>query len=148
MIKPPDIRTLLEDPTFAKFMRTRPRMPANATHPSMPPAWAMWVLLDTDKWRTAEFRVYDDAYKKMKQLLKNDRVVDLSIVSKRVMMPPPEGLSWAGRQRWCGRCRRPSLFRTSLGHRALRGAELTLDDPERCFYCGIRLVALPRYSPV
>lgn len=146
--RPPNIRTLMEDPVFAKFMRTRPRMPASALDPRIPPAWVVWVLTSTDKWQKKEVRSYDEAYRIFKKLLPSSRVQDIAIVSKRVMLGPPVGYSWSSSKfPWCARCRRPSLFLESLSHRALGAAEFTEDEPIRCYYCGIRRAALPRYVP-
>lgn len=148
LITPPDIRTLMKDPLFRKMMRTRPRMPETAVDPRIPPAWMLWVLGDDEKWKRGQYRTYDDAYKKMKSFLEKDSTIDAAIVSKRIMFPPPVGFKWQSRKfPWCARCRRPSMFTEALTHRALGHAEFTMDEPIRCWYCGIRQVALPRHFP-
>lgn len=145
---PPDIRTLMQDPIYAKFVRTRPKLPATLTHPSLSPPWVVWVWMSNEKWRTKEFATYDEAYLLMKRQLELPNVTDLAIVCKRRMVGPPAGYRWPSRKYpWCARCRRPSMFLNRLHHRALRGAEVTLVDTERCFYCGIRQIALPKHSP-
>jgi DNA-directed RNA polymerase subunit RPC12/RpoP len=142
------MRELLLNDEFRAMMRRRPRLPENLMRPDMAPPWHLWVLTTSDKWKRGKFRTYDDAYKKMRELLKDESIEDVSITSIRYMMPPPMGFVWMDRKYpWCARCRRPSTFVLQVHHRAINFEEPTLDEPNRCFYCGIRLVALPRYSP-
>lgn len=147
LMRPPDIRTLLRDDVYAAFMRRRPKLSPHLLHESLSPPWQVWVLTTTDKWRRAEFGTYDEAYGLMKRQLELDSVADLAIVCKRRLIGPPIGFEWSGNHAWCGRCRRPTLFTKKYNHRALRGHEITYDEPIRCFYCGIRQAATPRYSP-
>lgn len=148
LIVPPDMRTLLNDPAFRKMMRTRPRMPATLTAPSLPPAWHVWVYCTNEKWKRGRYSTYDEAYRKMREQLELDTVVDVSVVSIRRFFEPPTGFKFQPvKYPWCARCRRPSTFQEQEFHRALGNAELTMDEPFRCYFCGIRKVALPTHSP-
>lgn len=148
LITPPDIRELLMDDAFRKMMRTRPRIPENLLRPTLTPPWCVWAVTTHGKWKRGRFGTYDEAYKKMKSLLEHDDIEDVSVTSIRYMMPPPHGFKWQSRKYpWCARCRRPSLFQYALNHRAIDFPEIVTDEPIRCFYCGIRQAALPRYSP-
>lgn len=131
------------------MMRRVPRIPANLTLPGMTQPWHVWVMKTDGKWQRGRYHTYADAFKLMKTKLADEHVADVSIVSIRWLTPPPIGFRWkSGQYPWCPRCRRPSLFQQAYDHRALpRDAELTYDEPMRCFYCGIRQAAFPRYSP-
>ena len=146
--RPPTLLELLEDPIFAKFMRTRPRIPANLARASLTPMWHVWLLTTEDTWKRGRFHTYDEAYRAMKKRLVLPTTADVAIVNIRMFTPPPAQFYWRHRRNpWCARCRRPSLFITRYTHRALGNAETTVDEPNRCFYCGIRRAALPNYSP-
>jgi DNA-directed RNA polymerase subunit RPC12/RpoP len=148
LIQPPTMHELMDDLVFAKMMRTRPRIPSNLTRPTQTPAWHVWRLTTEDKWQRGRYSVYDDAYRKMKELLADRHTADIAIVSIRFLMPPPANFIYRPRRNpWCGRCRRPSLFTEQWDHRALRHSDMTFDEPVRCHYCGIRRAALPHYSP-
>lgn len=146
--RPPTLRVLLEDPIYKGMIRRRPKLPANLQRDMLSPAWQVWVLTESERWRKGEFPTYDDAYRVMKKHLDREDILDVAVVSKRYLMPPPLGFRWQARKYpWCPRCRRPSLFTVSYNHRALRGVEaVTFDEPLRCFYCGIRQAAFPRYG--
>lgn len=144
---PPDMRTLLRDPIYAKFMRIRPKLAPHLLHESLSPAWQVWVLTTADKWRKAEFRTYDESFALMKRQLALDTVSDVAIVCKRRMIAPPAGFVWSDHFPWCARCRRPSVFTRKYNHRALRNSVTTLEDNIRCWYCGHRLITLPTHSP-
>lgn len=145
---PPTIHELMDDPIFAKMMRTRPRIPENLIHSTLSPAWNLWLLTTDDKWKRGRYANYEDAYRKMRELITDRHTADISIVSVRFMMAPPRGFVWRPRRNpWCARCRRPSLFLEDYNPRSLRDSDITFDESIRCFYCGIRSVALPKYSP-
>jgi hypothetical protein len=147
--RPPTMRMLLQDETFREMMRRRPRIPGNLTRPELSPPWQVWVLTGAEKWRRGEFPTYSDAFAVMRAKLKDESILDVSLVSKRFLMGPPPGFKWQSRKYpWCPRCRRPSLFLTKYSHRNLRDVEVTFDEPIRCFYCGIRQAAFPRYVPI
>lgn len=147
-LRPPTLTTLMEDKYFRQMMRRNLVLPANLTPPTLSPPFLLWRLTTDGKWQRGQYRTYADAFEAMKKYLAREDTADLSIVSKRKMFPPPIGFRWnVHRFSWCARCRRPSTFRTRYSHHALRGVDITYDDSQRCFYCGIRRVALPKYMP-
>lgn len=146
--RPPSLGQLLEDEYFARMMRRNIVLPENLTAPTLSPPFALWRLRDDGRWQRGQYQTYADAFRAMKKFIAMPTTADLSIVSKRKMFPPPIGFRWNTRlYSWCGRCRRPSTFRTRYSHHALVGVAMTTDESRRCYYCGIRQVALPRYSP-
>lgn len=149
VIHPPDIRSLLRNRTYRQMMTRQPRLPANLTRSDMSPPWQVWLLTTSGKWKRGRYNTYTDAYNLMRRKLKDESVEDIAVVSMRYLMPPPMGYVWDHyKYPWCPRCRRPSLFQQRYDHRALPAhCELTYDEPLRCWYCGIRQAAFPRYSP-
>lgn len=148
IVHPPTMRVLLEDDTFAKYMRRVPRLPDNLLHTYGNPPWLLWAEFEDGTWKRARVAEYRDAYSKMKRLLKNTKVRDVSLVSRRMMFAPPMDFNWQSRKfPWCARCRRPSMFRFALKHHAIEIVDYTFDEPYRCYYCSIRQVALPKHSP-
>lgn len=146
--RPPDLRTLIKDKYYKGMLQRNPRMPANLTRPELSPPWQVWVLTTSEKWRKGEFPSYTEAFRVMRDKLKDEASLDVCIVSKRFLMPPPIGFKWQSKKYpWCPRCRRPSTFTLAFGHRNLRNVQLTDDESYRCFYCGIRQAAFPRYAP-
>lgn len=143
------MRVLLKDPIFRKMMLRVPQLPDNVLLPSLSPPWQVWVMKTDGNWQRARKRTYRDAFDLLKLKLKDEHVEDVSIVSIRYLMPPPVGYRWQWHKYpWCPRCRRPSMFVEEYDHRAIPPtADITYDDPIRCFYCGIREAAFPRYSP-
>jgi hypothetical protein len=138
------MRTLLEIPVFRAMMRRRPKLGDHLVHPVLTPPWTVWVITNEEKWRRRDVQTYDEAYRLMRAQLDKPTVSDVAIVCKRRQLPPPEGFTWD--QPWCPRCRRPTMFSKKILHRALKGHEITFDEPIRCFYCGIREVAVSRWS--
>lgn len=138
----------MQDEYFRAMMRRRPKLPANLIRPDLSPPWRLWALTTGDKWKSGRFDTYDEAYAKMRELLKKESIDDVAITSVRFMMPPPIGFRWSSRKYpWCARCRRPSTFFYRLQHRAVDFEEIVTDEPMRCFYCGIRQAAIPKHSP-
>lgn len=140
---------LLADEIFAKYMRRVPRLHDNIVESGTKnPPWLLWVEFTDGKWKRKGFADYADAYRRMKKLLEDEHVLDVCIVSRRQMFAPPMTYNWQYRKfPWCARCRRPSMFPFSLTHRAIEIVDYTFDEPERCYYCGIRRAALPKHSP-
>jgi DNA-directed RNA polymerase subunit RPC12/RpoP len=148
LVHPPTIFQLMEDKFFQRMMKRIPSIPDNLMRPELPPMWHIWVEKDGDKWARGRARTYHEAWDKFRQYREMPDVVDISIVNIRFMMPPPIGFKWQYRKfPWCARCRRPSLFTHTLDHRADPFSEIVLDEPIRCYYCGIRQIALPKHSP-
>lgn len=146
--RPPTMSELLEDEYFRGMMRRRLVLPDNLTGPTLSPPFLLWRLTTDGRWQRGQYADYADAFRAMRKQLEKDDTADVAIVSKRKMFLPPIGFKWNQRQfSWCARCRRPSTFRVRYTHHAMRGVETTTDESVRCFYCGIRQVALPRCKP-
>lgn len=144
---PPTIHDLLEIPRFAAMMDRAPRMPANL---SWGDPWRLWVLRNDGTWVMKEYSTYDDAWRvAQKAIAATESYQDVAVVSKRRLIRPSGSLRDAVRRAgyngvWCPRCRRPSYFGSfTAKHHALRLMPvLSEDDPFRCYYCGIRKVAI------
>lgn len=148
VVTPPTMSELLKDPYFKRMMKRRPIIPNNLERPELPPMWHLWILTNDEKWKRGRYRTYDQVWIKFIEHLKNPETQDICITNIRFMMPPPIGYRWQWKKfPWCARCRRPSTFHYELDHRADPFSEIVLDEPYRCFYCGIRLIALPKHSP-
>lgn len=158
LVVPPTLAELLEDDVYAAWFRRNPVMP------SVVPGADAWQVIGRRvaeaqgaTWAVARVPSYADAYRRARRMLKDPQWEDVAACSRAVMFRPPVGFSWAtGRFGWCGRCRRPTLFREMKIHPVLRGQ---LDDslrraimvsketPERCYYCGMSRAGMPRYKP-
>lgn len=142
------MRELLKDEYFRGMMRRNVTLPSNLTSPTLSPPWMLWRLTDGGLWQRGQYTDYADAFRAMRKQLEKPDTADVSLVCKRKMFLPPIGFKWnTSRYQWCARCRRPSTFRVRYSHHALKGADLTTDESIRCFYCGIRRVAMPKSKP-
>jgi hypothetical protein len=143
----PTFRQLMRDPVYAEYMRRTPRLYPNLQ-------WGTpWAVLgytstadDGIKYRRAFKATYVEAFNMAIRVLKERRVDDVSIISRRQMFLPPSRLEWRARGlNWCGRCRRPVHFMYAPTHPMLRDAPvITSEDSIRCPLCGIRKSAIPR----
>lgn len=170
-VTPPTIFNLLDDPIYRAYMKHVP--PPHPLLGDGDP-WQVWARFTNGKWRTAKFHTYADAWRVLVKHYRmgHDVVGDVAIVSRRVfygppgewrkvrVKTPPRGslpastrieerwfptFTWDAGLEWCGRCRRPTVFRRlTPDHHALRRAPaLTVDEPFRCQYCGIRQAGCP-----
>ena len=144
-MKPPSLRQLLDDPIYRAYMKTIPDLSANLTIGN---PWAVWVRKVEGTWAGAMFHTYRDAWPVVVKAVRDSRYEDVALVSRRQLFPPPPSFYWDEMYyQWCGRCRRPTSFAIRPRHHALRLAPvLTLDDPYRCYYCGMRRCAMPAYT--
>lgn len=143
MYRPPCLRELLAEPLYKAYFKKRPPEPTAQTlnHP-----WQVWAFNEqTGKWGSKHCSTYPDAYTFVRKLYVKPEYADIAIVSRAVIHPLPRAFKLAElwdpyRYDWCGRCRRPTIFRyMPSGHRALHSAPaITTDEPYRCFYCGVR----------
>ena len=156
------IHDLLEDPQYKEFFLQVPKIPDVAKHPSMTPPWVLYVKLKTDrKWHKKRFWKYTDAFKRFKQLLKDNRVEDAAIHCSRFTFAPPiklvrikgkfiKGSDGKLRQAtryvvwkpklpfdeieehlWCPYCRRPTVFKYYAKHAALAHLGYAIDPTVR-----------------
>ena len=147
----PSMPELLSDEVFGGYMRKRPRLPETSSFGSP------WRILaqrvtddDTPRWALAETATYDDAYRRMNKLLgQSDKWADVTIISKRKFWMPPKDFTWDPVLDWCGRCRRPTMFKVMWKrHPALRDAPVVQygDDLHRCIFCGVRQGFGPQFE--
>jgi hypothetical protein len=163
VIKPPKLSSLLEDPAFRRYMKTRPALPANLSSGT---PWAVFVRKDNGRWLSGQFAAYEDAWSATIKYMRRADVDDVSLVSRRRLFTPPtrteeyrvrvrKGSATRVETRtrvvpllrhliiypfeWCVRCRRPSSFELFERHHALP-RNIPVDDAAlRCVFCGMRL---------
>ncbi len=105
--------------------------------------WQIVALKNNGKWANGFRPDFMSAFKAVRKLHKSGDYADFSIVSRnRIFKTPPllaERLcDPTSGQEWCGRCRRPTMFRPyGASHHALRHAPVIVAGRLRCFYCGI-----------
>ena len=156
--RPPILRDLLSFGSYRQYFRTNPPMPDNLINNP----WQVWGhKADNSGWSSWCVRTYRDAYTIVKEWYNQTHIYDdLCIVSRTVLFKEPwtqekhlqsgkiiseyptfKGLWDRNEYEWCMRCRRPTIFEywRKPTHRALRLAPiLTIDEPYRCYYCGVR----------
>lgn len=154
------IHELLEDPIYRKYFSTVPKLPAV---PRLAPPWRLYLKNTEGRWLKLDCEQYAQAFKVFKA--NRDKAIDAAIVCRPMTLPPPtkvvrvkgkyvngvqvtREVLWqpnlAGEDdahSWCGRCRRPTVFKFFTQHHAFRGEQTQLMDPSvrRCVICGIRL---------
>lgn len=145
---PPTLKELLDDPLYRLYILRVPKLPENIAWGE---PWMVWAVTHDGRWGKRLFASYQEAWAKTVELHKQpEKFRDVALVSRRMLFPPPSRFVWKGRlYAWCSRCRRPSEFRLRApDHHALRGQPtLTDDNSQRCYYCGIRKIAMPEYFP-
>lgn len=95
------------------------------------------------KWKRALCSTYSEAVDKAEWALdQNSLFRDVSIISRRRIFKQP---SWIyslyddAFSRWCGRCRRPTLYlEYGHSHPALKDAPVIVEYQKRCYFCGAR----------
>jgi hypothetical protein len=70
--------------------------------------------------------------------MRSGKYRDVALVSRRMLFEPPVSVRHTIEYpfEWCPRCRRPTMYRALQRHHAV--VVLTLQDPYRCYFCGIR----------
>lgn len=158
LIVPPTLAELLEDEIYARYFRRNPRVPDNPLSRS---PWQIIARRHPDApgatWGRQLMPTYADAHRRARTMLGDRQWEDVAICSRAIFFKPPVGFTWStGRYSWCGRCRRPTLFREMKSHpilnlsldAALRHAIMvSKETPERCYYCGVKQTSMPRYKP-
>ena len=105
--------------------------------------WQIVALRKDGKWANGFRPDFVSSFKAIKKLHKTGEYVDFGIVSRNRIFNTPRILSdrlcdSASGHEWCGRCRRPTIFRVyGSSHHALRHAPVVVAYRRRCFYCGI-----------
>lgn len=86
---------LVKDPTYRKFLETKPKLPAHMRNPEsgQTPPWVVYVQKKTDgPWGKREFWKYSEAFHFFKKALKAG-VHDVALNNKRYPYPAPERLA-------------------------------------------------------
>lgn len=136
VIRPLTMRELLSDPIYRPYLLKAPRLPAGCRS-SAP--WRVWGERTDDKWAGKEFVEFRDAFELVKKMLKDPLYHDVAIICKPTEFGPPPGFQVPPLMDWCGRCRRPSVFRKTYNHHAMRKwPVVSNDDVSRCYYCAAR----------
>lgn len=139
------MHALLDDPAYRRQFKTIPRLPESLQWGQ---PWAVWARRVDGGWRGALTATYRDAWGVVVKAVRSPLYEDVSVVSRRMLFDPPADVVWDEVYfSWCFRCRRPSSFIVRPDHHALRGAPARITDPteprDRCYYCGMRIVAMP-----
>lgn len=146
------IKELLQDPAFKAWMQRPPKLKPT---PARTPPWILYVRVRVDGktgWRKAEFETYPKAFNGLVKYLREGDLVDAAIHSKRQWFKPPVVRSKSGfthywptppGHRWCGYCRRPTVFKCFSKHHAMKGVFATYEP--RCSICGLREAAVKFY---
>lgn len=161
------IRQLMDDPIYRAYMKKVPPVEKHNANP----AWQLWVNPEGNRWLTATYQTYRDAWPTFTGQFKQGREATLTsrrvfyappgefkVVKVKLARPTPSGTThrieerwrqtffWDDyRAEWCGRCRRPVTFRPLFEtHHALKRWPVVSDeDNMRCPICGIRRSAQP-----
>lgn len=162
-LTPPTVFDLLDDPAYRAYARTQPEPHFSLTY-GYP--WRIWLRTADDRWKTGEFATYTQAFNTMVRACKRADTADVALVSKRLFYAPPgvwtpyrvkvpprgniparieereryvHTFHWDAGLSWCGRCRRPTVFRKLYSdHHAIRALPVvSADNVRRCVYCGI-----------
>lgn len=135
LIRPLTMRELLTDPIYRRFVLRAPRLPS-----ATPDPWQVWGLREDEKWAGKRFATYAEGFDLVKKMLKDPVYVDCAIICRPTEFGPPPGYQVPPLLDWCGRCRRPTVFRRTRNHHAARKWAVVDPDPSilRCFYCAAR----------
>jgi hypothetical protein len=171
-MKPPTIFELLSDPIYRAYVKRVPSAHPLLEHGD---PWQVWARFTDGKWRTGLFSTYADAWRVLVKYYRRDQITpveDIALVSRRVFYGPPgewrkvrvrvpakgnqpattrieerwySTYHWDAGLEWCGRCRRPTVYRKlHPSHHALKRQPcLAEDEPLRCMYCGMRRAGAP-----
>ncbi len=154
---------LLEDPVYKKYFCTVPQLP---NVPRLVEPWRLYVRSESG-WRKKDFWKYKEAF--VFYSGRKTQFQDAAIVCRPLILPPPtrvvklkgkyhkngqqmtKEIIWQPKlaehpedHYWCGRCRRPTVFKYFSRHHAFTGENAALMDPnaKRCLICGLRLESM------
>lgn len=135
MLTPITLKTLLADEQYREYFRRAPRPFASAS-----PQFAVVAITHEGKYGKTLRPTFKEAWGKAKVLLDDPRFRDVDIfIRNRIVLPPPIAVELlAPAEDWCGRCRRPSIFRVyGRTHPALRDSPVIVEGQRRCYFCGL-----------
>lgn len=156
------MRELIKDPVYRAYLDKEPFTPAHAGSPHTSGQWVVYVRYRASgPWTRKTFRKYKKALKYFNLALE-EGAYDLSFGNRRIYLKPPmrkarikgkyvigsdgvkrqatKMVEWLpklgdspGVHRWCGFCRRPTVFKVYRKHPAVKLPELT--PRPRCCIC-------------
>ena len=135
MLTPTPLKSLLKDELYREYFRRVPKPFAHST-----PQFAIVAITPEGKYARASRETFKEAWEKAKPLLSDPRFHDVSIFIRNRITPAPSIAELLCRpaEDWCGRCRRPSIFRVyHTSHPALRDAPVIVEEQRRCYFCGL-----------
>lgn len=137
VIAPLTMRELLTDPIYRPYVLKTPRLPAGCRAGT---PWRVWGIRHDDRWAGKEFAEYRDAFDLVKRMLKQpEKYADIALICKPTEFGPPAGYVVPPLMDWCGRCRRPTVYRRVFDHPAMRKWPAVSDEEiRRCHYCAAR----------
>lgn len=141
-ITPITLRTLLSHDLYKEYFKRPPKPFMSST-----PQWTVVAISREGKYGKVSRETFPEAFQKAKELLKRPDIRDVSIFCKNRIAPVPVFADelMAPADDWCGRCRRPSVFRLyGKHHPALRDAPVIVEGMRRCYFCGISLEYVSR----
>lgn len=138
----PTMRELMADEVYAEYMNKRFKLPPAAYYGN---PWRILAkrVADDDKtiWALRDEPTYVNAHDRVTKLLAKPKWEEVVLISRIKFFPPPRGFEWDPKLDWCGRCRRPTMFKVMWKrHPALRDAPVVQygEDLHRCIFCGVR----------
>lgn len=134
VIRPLTMRELLTDATYRPYLLRAPRLPPGCRTGS---PWQVWGLRDDDRWAGKTFAEYREAFELVKKMIRGP-YQDVAIICRPTEFGPPDGFQIPPLMDWCGRCRRPTVFRRSRKHHAAKNWPAYDSDVLRCYYCAAR----------
>lgn len=137
VIQPPTIRELLKDPVMKSVILKTPRLPGGS-RPAEP--FRVWGIRHDSKWAGKNHPDYASAFAMVKKMLGQPEVYqDAVIICRPVGFRPPQSLHMPAGTSWCGHCRRPTVYRRTRSHAAMKKwPVISDDDVKRCYYCAGR----------
>ncbi|AMS03625.1 hypothetical protein BJD66_gp56 [Gordonia phage Emalyn] len=141
-ITPITLRDLLSYEEYKAYFKRAPRPFMSST-----PQWAIVAISHEGKYGKVFRDSFPEAFKKGKEILAREDIRDISIFCKNRIAPVPDFAShiMSPAEDWCGRCRRPSIFKLyGKTHPALRDAPVIVEHMRRCYFCGISLEYVSR----
>lgn len=135
MIVPATLSDLLSNEDYRDYFKKSPRPFRSST-----PQFGIVGISHDNRYGMVLRPTFKEAWEKSKLLLADPRIRDVSLFARNRIVPPPifafDLMKPA--EDWCGRCRRPSIFRIyGSYHPALKHCPVVVPEVRRCYYCGI-----------
>lgn len=132
---PTTLRSLLSIEQYREYFKRTPRPYVAST-----PQFGIVAISHEGKYGKVLRSSFAEAWTKAKELMDRRDIADVSIFTRNRINPEPAFAYkiMSPAEDWCGRCRRPSLFRIyTHTHPALRDVPVIVPEVRRCYYCGI-----------